>query len=115
MTLHVFKVPCEKHGLEIYYSEGGKHYCEECMVERIAKTIEGYSTETIARWIRKNAQLHRDAWTIFRYAQLYHIEEVEGVILNPEFYAPLLENKRERFEDLEKGKFRSKEINEEEY
>ena len=27
------KVPCKIHGLEIFVSEGGKDYCEECMVE----------------------------------------------------------------------------------
>ena len=59
-------VPCLKHGLEIFHSEGGKHYCEECMVERIERNIEGYSTKTIARWIHKNANLTADRdWETF--------------------------------------------------
>lgn len=108
------KVPCEIHGLEIYHSEGGKDYCEECMIERIERNIEGYSTKTIARWIHKNSQLEANWWTLFRYAQLYHIEELDGIIFNPEFYVGL-EEKKERFERLMEGEFRISEIDEEEY
>ena len=98
------KVPCEIHGLEIYHSE----------VERIEKQIEGYPAKTIARWIHKNSNLDTDWWTIFRYAQSYHIEEVDGVILNPEFYSNL-EEKKERFFRINRGDYLKEDINKEEY
>jgi hypothetical protein len=109
------KVPCEIHGLEIYHSEGGKDYCEECMVERVERNIEGYSAKTIARWIHKNANLDNDWWTIFKYAQCYPIEELDGVILNPEFYSKFLKSKQKRFIRLNKGEFLAEEIDKEEY
>ena len=109
------KVPCEIHGLEIYHSEGGRNYCEECMVERIENQLEGYSLNTIARWIHKNANLDADWWTIFKYAQSYHIEELDGVILNPEFYSKFLKSKQKRFIRLNKGEYLAEEIDKEEY
>ena len=108
------KVPCLKHGLEIYHSEGGKDYCEECMVERIEKQIEGYSMKTIARWIHKNAQLEANWWVLFRYAQLYNIEELDDIVLNSEFYSGLKE-KKERYERLMRGEFLASEIDKEEF
>ena len=108
------KVPCETHGLEIYHSEGGKDYCEECMVERIENQMEGYSLNTIARWIHKNSNLDTDWWTIFRYAQSYHIEELDKVTLDSKFYSNL-EEKKERFFRINKGDYLNEEINKEEY
>ena len=108
-------IPCEKHGLFINVSEDTHKYCEECIVERIQKTIEGYSFETIARWIYKNSTITNNWWTVYRYAQLYHIEEVDGATFNPEFYAPILEEKKERLERLEKGEYLTKEYNKEEF
>ena len=108
------KVPCEIHGLEILVSEGGKDYCEECMVERVEKQIEGYSMNTIARWIFKNSGIDANWWTIFRYAQLYHIEEVDGVTFNDEFYAGLKE-KKERMRMLDGGAYLKSELDREEY
>ena len=108
-------IPCEEHGLEIVVSEDTHKYCEECIVKRIRKTIEGYSLETIARWIHKNSSITNDWWTVYRYAQLYHIEEVDGVTFNGKFYAPILEEKRERLDDLIEGRYRIDDYNKEEF
>ena len=99
-------IPCEKHGLFINVSEDTHKYCEECIVERIQKTIEGYSFETIARWIYKNSTITNNWWTVYRFAQLYHIEEIDGVVFNPEFYAPILEKKKKRLDDLIEGLYK---------
>ena len=85
------------------------------MVERIERNIEGYSTKTIARWIHKNAGLDANWWTIFKYAQSYYIEELDGIILNPEFYSKFLKSKQKRFNRLNKGEFLAEEIDKEEY
>lgn len=108
-------IPCVKHGLEIVVSEDTHKYCEECIVERIQKNIEGYSLETIARWIHKNAAITNDWWKVYRYAQLYTIEEVDEVIFNDEFYSPILKEKKKRLQDLEEGLYRLDDYNKEEF
>ena len=62
----------------------------------------------------KNVWLKANWWTIFRYAQLYHIEEVDGVTFNDEFYTGL-EEKKERMRMLDSGAYLKSELDKEGY